>query len=237
MDVNSLLNANPSAVEQQKHSEVLRIPTRNRTPWDAGGYSLPINTASSGSTTPPAKPQNNDSNTETPTSPRHRFSDSRSSLSSFTSSLQSATHSRFSSMSTVSSAYQMHGLVGEAISPLAAKIQPFELNSFNLPPEECHRINDTARAPCSFSPTRSPRAIAPVAANNTFGKHSARLSFDGLPSISTDNGPDNISGSEVLSQERPISPSDAILIKRSSIPALRVDTGDHDLNGASEWQP
>jgi hypothetical protein len=41
MDVTSMLNGASVAAERPKSAET-KLPTRNRTPWDAGGYSLPI---------------------------------------------------------------------------------------------------------------------------------------------------------------------------------------------------
>ncbi|ORY65541.1 uncharacterized protein BCR38DRAFT_200417 [Pseudomassariella vexata] len=86
-----------------------RTPNRSRTPWDAGGYSLPL-TLDTKATQASARPAfYNDSpvGSASPKSPRHKFSDSHSSLSSYTSSSNSAVHSRFSSLSTVSGFHTM----------------------------------------------------------------------------------------------------------------------------------
>ncbi len=122
MDVTALLNENLAAVDQQKPAteETLRLPTRSRTPWDAGGYSLPLNTSAAMKSPPTQHSReieytNDDDTTtsalttarpfsNTSTLPFHKFTDSRSSLSSFTSStLHSASHSRYSSISTLNS--------------------------------------------------------------------------------------------------------------------------------------
>jgi hypothetical protein len=122
MDVTALLNENATAVDQQKATtlETLRLPTRSRTPWDAGGYSLPLNNAASMKSPPTQYARDvehmemDDTPTSVPftarpfsttsTSPFHKFTDSRSSMSSFTSSsLHSTTHSRYSSISTLNS--------------------------------------------------------------------------------------------------------------------------------------
>ncbi|KAK7952294.1 uncharacterized protein PG986_008022 [Apiospora aurea] len=83
-----------------------RASNRSRTPWDAGGYSLGL-TLDIKSTQQPnvqmtAIQGESPVDTASPESLRHKFSDSHSSLSSYTSSANSASHSRFSSMSTVS---------------------------------------------------------------------------------------------------------------------------------------
>jgi hypothetical protein len=50
-------------------------------------------------------------------------------------------------------------------------------------------------------------------------------------SSATEKNANPTAGNDSVPQERPSSPSDAILIKRSTIPILRVNTGDQDLNG------
>jgi hypothetical protein len=245
MDLNSLLNANFSAAGQRK--DVTRSPPRNRTPWDAGGYSLPINTVSSMTgTSPTTPPQNNhldDSHIDTPRSPHHKFSDSRSSLSSFTSSLQSASHSRFSSMSTVSSAIQpLNTILAESIG-LDSATKPKSLNLETLASMDHHyshsRSSSSATQPQdSISPTDSLDALALVTESQL-----ARREFE--PST-LKTGEDNMSLSKEgqrrvvldksISPKRPCSPSDAILIKRTTVPILRVNTGEQDLAEPSHLQ-
>ena len=53
MDVTSLLNSSNHGAEQQKSME---RPRRTRTPWDAGGYSLPINGLPPSPNTTPSSP-------------------------------------------------------------------------------------------------------------------------------------------------------------------------------------
>lgn len=89
MDLNALLNINPVAVDQPKKGENSQNPSRSRTPWDAGGYSLPINTLSKTPTptTPDTLPESGHyghSKRSNSTSPRHRAADSGSSVSSNT---------------------------------------------------------------------------------------------------------------------------------------------------------
>ncbi|KAK9782898.1 hypothetical protein SCAR479_01241 [Seiridium cardinale] len=94
----------PERTPSRRTSES-RTPNRARTPWDAGGYSLPLTLDTKVATQPPTRPAfYNESpiDSASPKSPKHRFSDSYSSLSSYTSSLNSMSHSRFSSLSTVS---------------------------------------------------------------------------------------------------------------------------------------
>lgn len=107
-----------------------RLSSRNsRTPWDAGGYSLPLTlNVKNGQMSPASKPgyANEGAPMEnlgstSPKSPKHKFSDSRSSLSSYTTmsssnSCHSRSHSRISSLSTVSE-YQPLSTYGSESTP------------------------------------------------------------------------------------------------------------------------
>ncbi|KUJ11799.1 uncharacterized protein LY89DRAFT_212758 [Mollisia scopiformis] len=232
MDVTSLLNANSAAAEQQRKmekGEATKTPTRNRTPWDAGGYSLPINTLSNPtlSTPTPYNIHHDDSqqiSASTPTSPRHKFSDSRSSLSSFTSSLQSTTHSRFSSMSTTVSGSQPLNSLAETLSPTAnLKIQEMDLTP---PLSESH----IPRPHGSLSPTGSLDALALVAETRITDQEATSSTLRDKTSTTPEQTPNQT----IITNGRPSSPSDAILIKRATLPSLRVVTGDHELNGAGQ---
>ncbi|KFY38243.1 hypothetical protein V494_04440 [Pseudogymnoascus sp. VKM F-4513 (FW-928)] len=100
MEVGLMLNASPDDGEQPRPLLTWEATIRSRTPWDAGGYSLPVNhdldTAIS------KHIHSHDSSLESsqtyPT--KHSLSDSRGSLSSLASA-STSTHSRFSSASTV----------------------------------------------------------------------------------------------------------------------------------------
>lgn len=244
MDVTSLLNAN--AAEQQKKGDGSKTtPTRNRTPWDAGGYSLPINTLSSMTTTslPTTRtstpPQNSLPNTQeqeleldTPSSPRHKFSDSRSSLSSFTSSLQSASHSRFSSLSTVGSLQQVNS-ISETLS--GTKIQPIEFESSSTSTIDVSRPSTSGdiQPRGSISPTASMEALVLAAEKHSVSQRPSpsrnNSTEDSNMSQTTEKPPSPSNRNEFVPGGRPSSPSDAILIKRSMVPSLRLHTGDHEL--------
>ncbi len=245
MDVTSLLNAN--AAEQQKKGDgsAKTAPTRNRTPWDAGGYSLPINTlstvlASSSSkrtTTSPQSTQNTQEREESidmPSSPRHKFSDSRSSLSSFTSSLQSISHSRYSSSSTVGSLQQVN-YIGEILSPISGSKKP-SVDFGSLTAVEGTRPSGT-HSWGSISPIDSMEALILAAEKHSVSQRplSARqLSIkDSSMSQTTEKLP-SPSQIELPPKDRPSSPSDAILIKRSAVPILRVNTGNQDRKEVEE---
>lgn len=229
MDVTSLLNsgaaaAAAAAAEQQKKLDSTRnTPARNRTPWDAGGYSLPINTIALAPQVLPLQPihfgDSRHLENQTPTSPAHKFSDSRSSLSSFTSSLQSATHSRYSSMSTVNSSHPLNSLALECLSPKLRNVpQALEIANMDSSSNACRST--------SLSPTGSLETLALAAEHQSISKTAQQSSDE-----TTVTALNSRSTSQSLSQgiDRPSSPSDAILIKRSAIPILRVNTGDADL--------
>jgi hypothetical protein len=231
MDVTSLLNsgaaaaAAAAAAEQQKRMESTRsIPTRNRTPWDAGGYSLPINTiALAPHSTSPQHDNPRHAENQTPTSPKqHKFSDSRSSLSSFTSSLQSTTHSRFSSMSTVNSAHPLTSLSLDGLSP-KLRNAPHALELLTIDSRSQELLGT------SLSPAGSLVSLPLVAEHHPFSQQPGQQPSDNAAPISTVKGDSSLSSIQNASPRRPSSPSDAILIKRSAVPILRVNTGDASL--------
>lgn len=225
MDVTSLLNANSMAATggagDEKKNDGSR-PVRNRTPWDAGGYSLPImssNPAAAKATTPPAfTPQPthlDDSQTELP-SPNHKSSDSRSSFSSFASSIQSASHSRFSSISTVSGSYPLNSCwASDVLSP---KSTTFELAS---------PLNPTA-------PSNEPRHNIPAPTTEIPDTLSTIIELRTTPDPEQQTRDDReIDCASNPAIPRPSSPSDAILIRRTTVPTLKLDTGGHDFNRPS----
>jgi hypothetical protein len=248
MDVISLLNEN--AAEQQKKGDgsAKTTSTRNRTPWDAGGYSLPINTlstalASSSSTrttTPPQNTQNTQEHEESidlPSSPRHKFTDSRSSLSSFTSSLQSTSHSRYSSSSsTVSSSLQQINYVGDIISPISGS-KKSSVDFGSLTAMEGTRPRSGTQSWGTISPIDSMEALVLAAEKHSVSQRplSARqLSNEDSSMSQTTEKPPSPSQIEFPARERPSSPSDAILIKRSALPILRLNTRSQDQKEVEE---
>ncbi|KAH8671062.1 hypothetical protein BX600DRAFT_509768 [Xylariales sp. PMI_506] len=93
----------PKTTPSRRLSEA-QTPNRSRTPWDAGGYSLPLTLDTKTAVQISARPafySDSPIDSASPKSPRHRFSDSYSSLSSYTSSMTSYAHSRLSSISTL----------------------------------------------------------------------------------------------------------------------------------------
>jgi hypothetical protein len=235
MDVTSLLNSNPAAAEQRKRADSgsSKGPSRSRTPWDAGGYSLPINTATNGSKSPQKQSQSEYRRDDVPIStpplsPKHRFSDSRSSLSSFTSSLLStATHSRFSSTSTLNSNSHAHhkSFSTDIISPELRSIsQTLEYAIQPLVIDSC-QTNQTRQVP-SLSPTGSPLQQLAIVAETHLSGQKSESSSGNNDAMQTDSTEAADSITIPALHNRPGSPSDAILIKRTSIPSLRVNTED-----------
>jgi hypothetical protein len=239
MDVTALLNSGPEAALQQEEVESTRTPPRSRTPWDADGYSLPMTTIAAHShsvdatilspqVTPLAStsihsddsPYDNQKRNET--SFRHKSFSSRSSLSSTSSSLQSATHSRLSSLSTVNSCqtgqtiFAVNGLsfMSESIT------EGLDLTSLDV-------TNDYSTA---LSPTGSLGALALVAERHLSADRAE--SVDRTSAILNATPWNDIKTStllqEGLSQARPRSPSDAILIKRSITPVHNFNSRESD---------
>ena len=232
MDVTSLLNsgaAAAAAAEQQKKMQSARnTPTRSRTPWDAGGYALPINTLSLALHSIPApqisydEPRRIEYETPIPPTQTHNFSDSQSSLSSFTSSLQSATHSRFSSMSTVNSRHPLERLALVSLSPKLRNAS----QALELAPDD---LTTGAYLSTSLSPTGSLDAHTLVAQQHSFPSPPSNPTRRSLAETLRTGSDTRSSSQESRAVDRPGSPSDAILIKRSAVPILRVNTSDADL--------
>lgn len=164
-----------------------RTPSRSRTPWDAGGYSLPLasDPFSIRTSSLPRIPHDRESPTDQPSSvdfkgasPQHKFSDSRSSLSSYTpSSTASVSHSRISSLSTV----------GED--------QTFDI--------------DTAADKPSLLKTRDQHSTTPD--SNSYTDKDKDASIPQLIQVVSDI---YLARYPSSSSQRPQSPSDAVLITR-----------------------
>lgn len=234
MDVGSLLNSNPADAEQRKQADggSSKPPSRSRTPWDAGGYSLPINTVpKSARMEDPVQFDNYQDDAginSPPLSSGHKFSDSRSSLSSFASSVQwTTTHSRFSSTSTLDSNSHTHqkSLSTDILSP--------ELRSIAHTLESAHlswkgELRQATEPPQGASRPQtgsSLEQLAPVADNHLSeqGEEPGSQGKEMMDAASANLAAEK--SSKTNASNRPGSPSDAVLIKRSSIPTLRVFTG------------
>ncbi|KAF4627560.1 hypothetical protein G7Y89_g10594 [Cudoniella acicularis] len=152
---------------------------------------------------------------ESPISPKHKLSDSRGSLSSFTSSITSTTHSRFSSLSTVCSSHHSSGLSADIVSP---KSTPLEMASPSNPVDV---PNSDQRPSLSLSTNDTLDTLVTIAEH--------RLSSQSEQQVQEANSTSDTSG-KPSPTNRPSSPSDAILIKRTAVPTLRLDTGNHNMN-------
>ena len=172
-----------------------RSPAKNRTPWDAGGYSLPLTIDTKSIPTHPiGRPTySSDSPTDgqtsvSPNSPGHKYSNSHGSLSSsYTSSTNSGSHSRISSLSTVS----------EHQHPSTTLKNDFSLDS-NKPTSTAAPNPTMASEQLDASASGHP--AAPTNGDNNI--HQTRLQrLQGEQSID-------------LTSDRPESPSDALMIRR-----------------------
>lgn len=110
-----------------------RLPVRSRTPWTGDGYSLGLNIKSQQATrpfNPEFTPVESSVGSTSPKSPKHKSSDSRSSMSSYTTmsstnSSHSRSHSRISSLSTVSE-YQPLSSYGSESTPTERRLSGHE---------------------------------------------------------------------------------------------------------------
>ncbi|KAA8569666.1 hypothetical protein EYC84_001265 [Monilinia fructicola] len=230
------------------------LPSRNRTPWDAGGYSLPINTSnrtmnigeqlSTGneSSTANQKIHFYDSHgTDSERSPHHKFSDSRSSLSSFTSTTNSittstSTHSRFSSSSTANSTYPISFTQSYCNSSVE---NPTDLNCSPYSNIPQHKISSRS-APTSphntrkvnimvSSPTENLDALATLAEQES--SRSPENKGVRSRSVAVAPGASLVDSNDSIKEphSRPGSPSDAMLIRRSDLSHSSTDPSDNDL--------
>ena len=204
---------------------------RSRTPWDAGGYSLPINAATNGGISSqrqrhPEICHNYASIKTPPLSPKHKFCDSRSSLSSFISSLQStATHSRYSSTSTFNSnSHTYHKSFGtDIVSP--------ELRGTSQTVEEAKQTLSTDA--CQVDKTRQRTSLFPVSSLLDQLAFVAEI-HSSTETSDTNDRDDHLeenavsasaakSTTKLAAYNRPGSPSDAFLITHTSAASLRVN--------------
>ena len=218
-----MLNTSTEADGQTNLEDTMRNPFRNRTPWDAGGYSLPIHTHHLGSFTDDAFP--NDALMDNHIDQRrHKLSDSHSSLSSFASS-NSISHSRFSSMSTVSSLQLPNQTISEAIytdSETSSHSSKTAAGSCSpVSPRTCRSTSQSSSSPALYS-----NSLASIAERHFYEsprKESVDLIFTvaELAKVgSTDCMDGAIEGRVSTTSPRPASPSDAILIKRNTPPVI-----------------
>lgn len=111
-----------------------RLPVRSRTPWTGDGYSLGLNMKNQQAQrpfNPEFSPADNSAGSTSPKSPKHKSSDSRSSMSSYTTmsstnSSHSRSHSRISSLSTVSE-YQPLSSYGSESTPTERRLSNHEI--------------------------------------------------------------------------------------------------------------
>jgi len=223
MDVTAMLNTSTEADGQTNLEDAMRNPFQNRTPWDAGGYSLPIHAHNLGPFTDDAFP--NDSLMDNHIAQRrHKLSDSHSSLSSLASS-NSISHSRFSSMSTVSSLQLPSQTISEAIyTDSEASSHSSKTAAGSCSPVSPCTGRSTSQS--SSSPTLYGNSLTSIAERHFYG-YSRKESVDQIFIIaelakvrSIDSVDGVIEGRVSTISPRPASPSDAILIKRNTPPVV-----------------
>jgi hypothetical protein len=196
------------------------MPTRNRTPWDAGGYSLPINTRSASFTD---SIYYSDSPIKSPHDSYHRPSDSHSSISSFSSSVNSAPHSRFSSTSTVSGFHRLSSITTDD-SFTNQRHERCSSRSVRSPLSAVSPSTVTLLRNIDLSSSQPLEALAQITEGRPgvepredSGEMTRRRSEldDVRPVMKADARTKSVS---YLDAQRPASPSDAILIRRTSHP-------------------
>jgi hypothetical protein len=263
MDVTSLLNFSNVAAGQQKQEARQAPPSRNRTPWDAGGYSLPINTLNHTAILPITNATNESGNgclqihsfdsqsiesaIESAKSPCHKSSDSRSSLSSFTSTTNSGanstTHSRFSSMSTVNSIHPFSFSNNSNLICDNSTDSNRSSESSTTPQMECHSAptSPTDIRGVMPSPTESLDALAALAEQQQASQRTGdsqkyrSQSMAAVPSITNLLGEiESTRLNDTKYPKRSGSPSDLMLIPRSNQQASSTNTGEGENDSPSK---
>lgn len=270
-----MLNNSASLVttEEKKYPENPKIQTRNRTPWDAGGYSLPIMSHQISQSSLPDSHRAEDMHTsheqrsqdmfntndgnsrlqmqennmfdtisnnkeefpgqenvtddtryrrDSQQIGRHQLSDSRSSLSSVASSLSlnSASHSRYSSTSTVSGFQPLGTIADESAADLKTQNATFQ---------------QSLKSPVSQSPTTPhPRSHSVTTATEPLSTLALIAERRSQEDLSTDAaeferlkkqrgfaGTTKAKGIMLGYDFRSASPSDGLLIKRTSQQSLQ----------------
>jgi hypothetical protein len=203
-----------SAVAKQPRS---MIHSRNRTPWDAGGYSLPLVTQSDMSLTksihcgsPPVE--------LTDFFAKHKLSDSCSSLSSFTSST-SILHSQFSSTSTVSSFHRFTQAATEDYMQTDPKrySHSFRPGADSSPPISPLCLTDQISPRTKFDTfTLTAEYQFHKSSQDELTRQSKSKSLSVIKATSVF---DRTAMSDMVQWRRPASPSDKMLMRRLPTPS------------------
>ncbi|KAH8842251.1 hypothetical protein MCOR27_002283 [Pyricularia oryzae] len=212
-----------SEKEVSRSNSESRTPNRSRTPWDAGGYSLPLTLDTKLIRTQLAtkpvlygeSPTQEHHHME-PSSPhslsKHKFSDSHSSLaSSYTtaSSNNSGTHSRISSLSTVSEFQPMNHLINE-FSSLEAKMSD-ENDRNSSSNSNATAIHDDPNSRVMMGNDSDPLVDPALQPLSPFTLNSTSMELQNSAVMAHSNEGDNVLKSEQPRSHRAQSPSDAIL--------------------------
>jgi hypothetical protein len=216
---------------------------RNRTPWDAGGYSLPVNSLSVNNSLDATLSMNNyngnlnhntnhihynDSLSDYPTiyASKHSLSDSRSSLSSFASA-STSTHSRYSSASTVSG-FHAFATLSSQDSKYPDNLQ--EPQSLVTPSSALSPISPAA---FSFrhhpmSPISEPLKVLAFIAERQYSESSSEeYQQDAFNEAMTDKemkDANDVMSDDVQPISRPASPTDAVFIRRTASISSQPDS-------------
>lgn len=121
-------------------------------------------------------------------------------------------------MSTVSSSHALNTLSTDIVSP---KSTPLEMASPSNPTLPLDVLTNEARAISINTSSDNLDTLATIAENRLSPSSEQQSQDTNSMSDSTE---------KAIAIKRPSSPSDAILIKRTAVPTLRLDTGNHEIN-------
>jgi hypothetical protein len=115
-------------------------------------------------------------------------------------------------MSTVSGSHSLNTITAEIFSPKSLPLSPSGVNSSDGLMNEAQSFN-------TLSLSENLEALS------TISEH--RYS----PEAKQDSAEENKQKIAISEHPRPSSPSDAILIRRTTVPSLRLDTSGHEISG------
>lgn len=232
-----------------------RSPNRNRTPWDAGGYSLPLTldiksipTFTSSAGRPTLFPAGHSPtevrliSSSSPKSPKHKFSDSRSSNSSSYTSCSSLSHSRISSLSTVSEFQPTSSSSLSLFTDPDCSSSSSSNHLFKPVAATCHRRQPSLPASLDSAPGQHHRRRRDREEEGVEGSSPKMDPYNQQPPLSSSHQANNL-GDDNESPSRPGSPSDALMIRRgqdnsgitnaaASTVGVSYDNGIHEANNA-----
>lgn len=242
MNVLSLLNSSSEAAGQQKESQAPPVAQKNRTPWDAGGYSLPTTVVAENS----ISGKNDDGERAT----NIKDEDSPKQPPPLPASRPGSSDGRTDVLPPLKSHLYSPSL---AISSIERDPDTQAGQSDDSHTERSimaqHKASDSRSSLASFTSSLFSTAHSRLSSTSTIATSQMEITSYPLARSGSKTGLAEIPSTNLAEAgsvhreihhprppERPTSPSDAMLIKRTTLPALKVITGEEVLNKSDPKQ-